>query len=140
MNLIELKVFVANHFRDGEIISSIHHCTAYTFGGFGKYRGKYTHHRGKQVFLLDTHMPSIGCISLFFELLLPLVNAALSGEVLSPRNYHGIGNSVAKPERERLYPDSDLHKYYYLAVAVVIGKKARCLQIEASQEVLAEFV
>ena len=128
MNLLELKNFVVGKFYIGEMINSIHHGTGYTFAGIGKYNGKYKHQVGKRVFLLDVKKTSANCANLFFELLLPLVNAYFRGEELTAKSYHTFVNEAGEADMKQQYPDVDLHKYYYLAAAVAIGQESIQLQ------------
>ena len=134
MNLFELKSLVSGRFQVGEVMYSIQHGTEYTFAGMATYKGRYAHHKGKRVFVLDTNKPSTNRITLFFELLLPLVNAYLCGRELNATAYPALVSEVLEIGQQRQYPDSVLHKYYYLAAASAIGKKAEQLQPVAATD------
>ena len=124
LNLAELKTLVSQHAQAGQVLDSVRRDSTFVFAGFGKYQGKYRHHAGKRVLLLDIKLAGGSRrISLFFELLLQLVNALLRGERVTTRNFDEVMVGVSKNGRELQYPDPRQHKACYLTTALFIFEK-----------------
>lgn len=128
MKLAELKSFVEDNFEEKEIIRAIKKDINFTFSGIGEYQGSYEKHNSKDVLLLNTNNK---VAKLFFEVLLPIVNACLQGKKLNEgnieENFHKITKKVAWINKTRQYPYLTTHESYYFAVAQVICNKLSVL-------------
>ena len=139
MNLAELKSFVEDNFEE-ETIRAIKKDINFTFSGIGKYQGSYENLNGKDVLSLNTNTVSIGVANLFFEVLLPIVNACLQGEELNEKNFHRITQKVAWIKETPQYPNLNTYESYYFAVAKAICNKLSDLEAQTDIDRRRDYI